>query len=173
MACLYRFVFGMSRCAAVMAAAAMVLMVCIIAWEIMLRWFFSTSTFVTAEFVGYAMMLCITWSLGYALESGQLIRVQILLAHLPKRACDWLAAMAALVVACATLGLTLIYWTRATRAYQRGTVSSSIAAVPVWMIETIMLMGLVIFSIQLFAYALRHMTGHPSPAGVTINSLQE
>jgi len=59
-----------------------------------------------------------------------------------------------------------MYWTRAARAWQRGTVSSSIAAVPTWIPEAIMLTGLAIFTLQLFAYALRHLTGHASPAGV-------
>jgi len=169
----YRLMFGVSRAAAITAAVAMVFMVAIIAWEIVLRWFFSTSTFVTAEFVGYAMMLCIIWSLAYALECGQLIRVQLLLTHLPKRAGDWLTAISALVVACAVLGLMFVYWTRATRAYQRGTVSSSVAAMPLWVVESIMLIGLAVFVAQLFAYALRHITGHPSPAHQLEQSVQE
>lgn len=163
MARFYASVFGVSQLAAIVAAAAMVFMVGIIALEIILRALFSTSTFVAPEFVGYAMMLCVIWSLGYVLESGQLIRVQLLLVHLPPRARDLLTA-AAFLVGCGTLGLALVFWTRAARAYQRGTVSSSVAAVPTWMLETIMLVGLLIFALQLFAHGLRHVTGHPSPA---------
>lgn len=104
MARFYASVFGVSQLAAIVAAAAMVFMVGIIALEIILRALFSTSTFVAPEFVGYAMMLCVIWSLGYVLESGQLIRVQLLLVHLPPRARDLLTAAAAFVVGCGTLG---------------------------------------------------------------------
>ena len=164
MARFYAFVFGVSRLAAVFAAASMVFMVGIIALEIVLRAVFSTSTFVTSEFVGYAMMLCVIWSLGYVLECGQLIRVHLLLAQLPPRARDLLTAAAAFGVGLGTLGLALVFWTRAARAYQRGTVSSSVAAVPTWIPETVMLIGLLVFALQLFAHGLRHVTGHPSPA---------
>jgi len=54
----YRLIFALSRLAAFMAAVAMVCMVGIIALEIILRGLFSTSTFVTAEFVGYGIRLC-------------------------------------------------------------------------------------------------------------------
>ena len=173
MARFYAFAFGVSRLAAVAAAGAMVFMVGIIALEIILRALFSTSTFVTAEFVGYAMMLCVVWSLGYVLESGQLIRVQLLLTHLPPRARNLLTAGAAFAVGLGTVGLALVFWTRAARAYQRGTVSSSIAAVPTWIPETIMLIGLLVFAIQLFALGLRHVTGHPSPAAPVEETLMD
>ncbi len=173
MARFYAFVFGVSRIAAVAAAASMVFMVGIIALEIVLRAVFSTSTFVTSEFVGYAMMLCVLWSLGYVLESGQLIRVQLVLAHVSPRMRDLLTAAAAFAVCCGTLGLALVFWTRAARAYQRGTVSSSIAAVPTWIPETVMLIGLLVFALQLFAHGLRHVTGHPSPAAPVEETLMD
>lgn len=173
MARFYAFVFNLSRLAAVFSAAAVVFMVGIIALEIILRAFFSTSTFMTAEFVGYAMSLCVLWSLGYVLECNQLIRVNLLLANISPRAQELLTAVSAFVVGLGTVGLSIVFWARVTRSYQRGTVSSSVAAVPTWIPESILLIGLALFSLQLFTYALRHLTGHPSPAKLEPKAITE
>lgn len=169
----YALIFGLSRMAAVLAAAALLFMVGIIALEIVLRTIFSTSTFVTSEFVGYAMMICVIWSLGYVLEHSQLIRVNVIMQHLSPRAQDLLTAIAAFVVCAGVSGLAWLYWVRTERAFQRGTVSSSIAAVPTWIPEGIMMVGMVLFAIQLLAHGLRHLTGHPSPAHHDPNALTE
>lgn len=160
----YSFAYAISRAGAVVAAAALIFMVLIIALEIILRGVFSTSTFVMDEFVGYAVSVCVIWSLGYVLENSRLIRVNLLLPHLAPRARDLLTAVSAFVAGAATIALITVFWTRATRAYNRGTVSSSLAEVPTWIPETLMLIGLSIFTLQLFAYGLRNLTGHPSPA---------
>lgn len=160
----YSFSYAISRMGAVVAAAALIFMVLIIALEITLRGVFSTSTFVMDEFVGYGVSVCVIWSLGYVLENSRLIRVNLLLPHLKPKAQDLLTAVSAFVTSAATIALITVFWARATRAYSRGTVSSSLAEVPTWIPETLMLIGLSIFALQLFAYGLRHLTGHPSPA---------
>lgn len=162
---IYKFVFCISQFAAIVAAAALIYMVGHIAVEIIMRGVFASSTFVTYEFVGYAISICIIWSLGYALEHEQLIRVGIVLNRLPERAQEIMTAAAAFVVCAATIGLVTVFWMRASRAYNRGTVSSSIAAIPTWIPEALMLIGLSLFALQLAAYGLRHLTQHPSPLG--------
>ena len=72
-------VFGISKGAAVVSAALLVLMVLHILLEIVLRSFFASSTFVLDEFVGYGVAAMTFLSLGYALETDSLIRVQLLL----------------------------------------------------------------------------------------------
>ncbi len=162
---IYNLVFRISQLAAIMAAAALIYMVGHIAIEIILRGVFASSTFVTHEFVGYAISICIIWSLGYALEHEQLIRVGIVLNRLPERVQEFMTAAAAFVICAATIGLATVFWLRASRAYNRGTISSSIAAVPTWIPEALMLIGLSLFALQLAAYGLRHLTRHPSPLG--------
>lgn len=160
----YRGVFALSRLAAVIAACALVYMVGHIACEIILRSFFATSTFVLDEFVGYAISICVIWSLGYVLEHGDLIRVALVLNRLPGRAQDLMTAAAALVAAAMSAGLAWMFWIRVARAWSRGTVSSSVAAVPTWIPEGAVMLGLAIFSLAALAHGLRHLTGHPSPA---------
>ncbi|WP_051241516.1 TRAP transporter small permease subunit [Stappia stellulata] len=160
----YSGVFLLSRLAAVVAAGAMIYMVGHIAYEIILRSFFATSTFVLDEFVGYGIGVCVIWSLGYVLEHGDLIRVGIVLEHLPARGRALFTAAAALITAAMSAGLAWMFWIRVARAWSRGTVSSSVAAVPTWIPEGAIMVGLCVFSLAALAHGLRHITGHPSPA---------
>jgi TRAP-type C4-dicarboxylate transport system permease small subunit len=164
MARFYSNVFALSRLAAVIAACALVYMVSHIAYEIILRSFFATSTFVLDEFVGYAIGICIIWSLGYVLEHGDLIRVGLVLDRLPERAQQLLTAVSALVACALSVGLAWMFWIRVARAWSRGTVSSSVAAVPTWIPEGAIMVGLGVFALAAFAHGLRHITGHPTPA---------
>lgn len=169
----YSIAYGISCAGAIVSAIALMFMVAMIALEITLRSVFSTSTFVMDEFVGYAVSICVIWSLGYVLENSRLIRVNLLLPHLNPRVADALTALSAFVTAAAAMALISVFWLRATRAYSRGTVSSSLAQVPTWIPETMMIIGLSIFVLQLVAYGLRHLTGHVSPAPAETDLLAE
>lgn len=160
----YASVYAISRAAAVVSALAVAYMLGHIALEIVLRTVFATSTFVLDEFVGYAVFIAVIFSLGYVLEHGDLIRVALVIERLPRRAQDLLTALAAGLSGAGALGLAWMFWLRAARAFSRGTVSTSIAAVPTWIPQGLMLLGLLVFALQLFAYGLRHLTGHPSSA---------
>ncbi|WP_349295498.1 TRAP transporter small permease (plasmid) [Thioclava sp. 'Guangxiensis'] len=160
----YSAIYSISRLAAIIAACALVYMVGHIAYEIVLRSFFETSTFVLDEFVGYAVMICVIWSLGYVLEQGDLIRVGLVTNRLPERVQELMSAVSALVTSAATAGLAWMFWIRVARAYKRGTVSSSVAAVPMWIPESAMTVGLALFALAALSYGLRHITRHPSPA---------
>ncbi|OCX63801.1 hypothetical protein BFP70_11945 [Thioclava sp. SK-1] len=167
MSCFYSGVYLLSRLAAVIAACALVYMVGHIAYEIILRSLFATSTFVLDEFVGYAICICVVWSLGYVMEHGDLIRVGLVLDRLAIRAQDLLTAGAALVASAGSAGLAWMFWIRVARAWSRGTVSSSVAAVPTWIPEGAMMVGLCLFALAALSHGLRHITGHPSPAPQT------
>ena len=163
MALFQTLVFTLSRIAAAVACALLAFMVAIILYEIVLRAVFSTSTFVLSEFVGYAVAGCTFLSLGYALEHGSLVRVNVLLARLQGgwlRAVEFLCASLTLIVMSAMIWF---FWLRVSRHWVRGTTSSSIAEVPMWIPEGLVLAGMGIFWLQLFAYALRQITGTPPP----------
>lgn len=156
-------VFAISRLAAAIAGLALVLMVGHILYEIILRYFFATSTFVLDEFVGYGVAACTFMALGYSLEHGNLIRVNMLLTRLSGVG----LRIAEAGCAALTLGLTSIFvwffWIRVARNFTRGTTSSSIAAVPMWIPEGFVLLGLCVFWLQVFAYLLRQIFDTPPP----------
>ncbi len=152
-------VFALSKLAAVLSAVLLVAMVAHIVIEIVLRSFFSTSTFVLDEFVGYGVAAMTFLSLAYALEEGSLIRVNVVLSRLRGRARRGVEIVSVL----ATLGLTCFvayyFWRDLSRNFTRGAVSESIAEVPLWIPQALVFAGLALFAIQLFAYFLRLASG--------------
>lgn len=173
MARFYLYCYRLSQVGAALACVMLAYMVGHVIYEIVLRAVFHTSTFVVDEFVGYALTGFIFFSLGYALETDALIRVTVLTQHLPERVARWLLALCSFVSVALVVQLADSYWLRAMRAYKRGTVSSTIAAVPAWIPEAVILVGLSLFALQLLAFGLRHITGHPSPATIPLSSPTE
>lgn len=161
------FVFGVSRLAAAVACVLLVGMVVLILYEIVLRALFSTSTFVLSEFVGYAVSACTFLSLGYALEHGSLVRVNSLLAMLRGRALRMVEFLCASLTILLVSAMIWFFWLRVARHWTRGTVSSSIAEVPMWIPEGAVMVALGVFWLQLLAYALRQVTGSPPPVTPT------
>jgi TRAP-type C4-dicarboxylate transport system permease small subunit len=148
-------VFGISKGAAVVSATLLVLMVLHILLEIVLRSFFASSTFVLDEFVGYGVAAMTFLSLGYALETDSLIRVQLLLGRSAPPVRRGLEILAAGLTLALTLFLIAYFWRSFARNWSRGAVSQSIAEVPLWIPEGLVLFGILLFALQLFAHLLR------------------
>ncbi|MBT0963253.1 TRAP transporter small permease [Denitromonas sp. IR12] len=138
----------------------MVLVVALIMVEIVLRGAFATSTFIMDEFVGYGVAAITFLSLGYALESGSLIRVNVLLTHLGngivRRLVEAFCVGTTLALA---VFIAWYFWKSVARSWARGSVSETVAQVPLWIPEGLVLIGLSIFALQLLAYLLRVLTG--------------
>lgn len=157
------FAYSLSRAAAAVACLIVIAMTLHILFEIVLRSAFATSTFVLDEFVGYGVAASTFLALGYALEHGSLIRVGLLIRRLSGKSRRTVEAFCAL----STLWVTslLLYFMGLTtwRSWTRGRVSTSIAEVPTWIPESLVVLGLAVFWIQLLAYILRQFTNQPSP----------
>jgi TRAP-type C4-dicarboxylate transport system permease small subunit len=156
-----RAVAGISRAAAVVSAGLLVLMVLHILLEIVLRSVFAGSTFVLDEFVGYGVAAMTFLSLGYALEQGALIRVQLLLTRSAPPARRGLEIVAAGLTLALSLFLIAYFWKSVSRNWSRGAVSQSIAEVPLWLPEGLVLLGLALFALQLLAYLVRLLSPPP------------
>ena len=139
----------LSDVAAHFAMLAIVLMAVHILIEIVLRAVWSTSTFVMDEFVGYEVAAMTFLGLGAALDHKVLLRVNILL--LPLK--GWTRAIAEIlnaVVALAVFGFVSFFLIRQmVRSYQRGTTSISILEVPIWIPQGLVVLGLLVFYLQL------------------------
>lgn len=160
-------IFAISRIAAALSCVMLVGMVVHILYEIVLRVFFSSSTYVLDEFVGYEVAACTFLALGYSLEHGSLIRVNILLERLSGRARRILDALCAIAALSITSLLIKYYWLNFHRSWTLNRVSSSIAEVPLWIPEAMVLAGMLVFWLQLLAYFLRQLTGAPSPIAIS------
>ncbi|WP_417617475.1 TRAP transporter small permease subunit [Oceanisphaera sp.] len=120
---------------------------------------FGASTFVLDEFVGYAVATLTFLGLGYSLERGALIRVNVLLDRLPERL-HWLPDLAATLLALFSFVTLAWYWGHNVwRSYQRGTVSVTLAETPLWLPESMVLLGMLLLCLTLLARALNLAAG--------------
>jgi TRAP-type C4-dicarboxylate transport system permease small subunit len=127
--------------------------------EIVLRSVFSSSTFVLDEFVGYAVAAMTFLSLGYALNNGSLIRVDLAVGRLTGRPRRW-AELFCLAASFAMAGFCAWWVGRdALRNWTRGSVSESIAEVPLWLPVGAVWLGLILLMLQLLACFLRVAAG--------------
>jgi len=170
---LIRAVDRLSYAAGVVSAILLIGMVLHILLEIVLRSFFSSSTFVLDEFVGYGVAAMTFLSLGYALNEGALIRVNIVLARTAGRSRIALEIFSVAVTLAMTVFIAVYFWRSFTRNWNRGAVSESIAEVPLWIPEGLVLAGMILFAIQLAAYLLRLIAGDRRIVGEDTESLEQ
>lgn len=146
------------------AWCAMVIMgaiVALILTEVILRSFFATSTHITEEYVGYGLGTMIFLGMGHALRQGGLVRVDLLLQRM-NAAVRRVTEIALCLVTLGVMGFVMRYFLiTMTRNFERGTISMTRAATPVWIPEAIMLTGMVIFCFALTIYCLRLLAGSP------------
>ena len=139
--------------AVMIAAALLVYIVGHITVEIAMRGLFSTSTFSMDEFVGYAIGSMTFLSLAHTFRYRKHIRVSILQSFVRGRA----ALAVELLCIAFTFGITLFLaryiWRTLARDFSRGTVSPTLTETPIWLIDGVIFLGLVLFLSQLLASA--------------------
>lgn len=148
-----RLVKRLNQVAGVLSALLILYMAAHILLEIGLR-FFDSSTYVLNEFVGYAVATLTFTGLGFTLERGGLIRVDMLVERLSP---GWRVAVDTLVSSIVLLvfsWLSWYWWLNVARSYQRGISSDSLANTPLWMPEGMVLIGMLIFCLTLLARVL-------------------
>ena len=152
---------------AVLAAVILVLMTGHVILEVFLRGAFSTSTFSLDEYVGYGTASMTFLAAGYALQEGALIRVNILLARLqPNSQARRILEIFAGVMTLLVMGLLHWYFLISLmRNFNRGTVSETVAATPLWIPEAMVTVGITILLLRLSAYLLLICFGGPVNAG--------
>lgn len=155
-----RFSSLIAKMGGVFSAILMAAMTLHVILEISLRAFFDSSTFVLDEFVGYGVAAMTFMTLGYALETNSLIRVNILLVRVHsefgRRLVEVLCALVALMV---SSYIATYFWNSVTRNFTRGVTSETVAEIPLWIPESFVLIGLGVFMIQLLAYILKVISG--------------
>ncbi len=149
---LQRTVATLSTWAAYAAGLVMFGMVIIIMVEITLRTFFNQSTFIMDEFVGYGLAAMTFLGLGYTLRENGLIRMKLLITLLSGAARRVLEVFCVITTLALAVYMTAYFWRSVARNWERESVSASIAEVPLWMPEALLLLGLILFVVQLAAY---------------------
>lgn len=126
--------------------------------EIILR-IFGTSTYVLEEFIGYATSAITFLGLAYSMEKKSLVRVGLVIDRV-KGFWKWLFEISCLIATLFISSMLLyyfvirIFW----RDIKRGTVSGSIAEIPLWIPESIAFFGICLFILQLIVMILLLLT---------------
>ena len=138
------------------SAALIVYMLVHIMIEIVLRAFFDTSTFVLEEFVGYALGAMIFLALAATHTEDRLIRVNLLKNILGPRGREIADAFANLAALAACLLLFGALYNIFTRNWRFGITSSSFAETPLWIPQSLIIVGLGFYILRLAVNVLLH-----------------
>ncbi|MDE0208674.1 MAG: TRAP transporter small permease [Boseongicola sp.] len=165
---------GLSVAGAVAAGIILIVMSCHILAEIVLRTFFSSTTYVLEEMIGYGIATMSFLGLGYALNKGDLIRMNLVLVRLGDTTVRRIVEIICIVGALTFTGIASWYFFKsAVRDYSRGYVSETLSETPLWLPPSIMLLGMIIFILQLLAYLLRVLVGDVSFADERSSGFQD
>ena len=136
--------------AAIWASSLLLVYVVVhISTEIIARSFFALSTHSVDEFVGYAVGAMTFLSLAYTFRNQKHIRVTILQSFVRGQLAV-LVEVLCIVMTFAIMAFLARYVFRTlARDWERGTVSPTLTETPVWIIDSVILLGLVLFMSQL------------------------
>lgn len=135
------------------AALIMVAMTLHILLEIVLRSLFNQSTHVLDEFVGYGIAAMTFLSMAQAISKGVMIRVNLVIGKVQsgKRILELFATATTLVVA---TGIAWLVGRNIVRNIKRDAVSETVAQVPLWIPEAVVLFGLILLIMTLIVRAI-------------------
>ncbi|MCA2012123.1 TRAP transporter small permease [Cereibacter sphaeroides] len=139
----------------VLAQLLIVYMMLHILLEIVLRVFFHTSTYSMQEFVGYALAGMVFLGLGDTFYQRRHVRVGLLISALPPAAQKVLDLICLIATGFVMSWLTSVVWSVFQRDLARGSVSPTVMAVPNWIIDFVILTGLVLFLLQIVTTTIR------------------
>ena len=148
-----------SRYGAYVSAAVCVYMLSHIMLEIFVRAVLGTSTYCMDEFVGYAVGTMTFLAMGYSLETGALIRVNIVIKRLKGVVRQGVELFCGGMTLAAMSLVIWFFWLSVANHYTRGITSATYMDVPSWIPESFFLTGMVVFWFQLVSYMIRVIRG--------------
>jgi len=102
-----------------------------------------------ADFTGFFLAAASFLALAYTLREGGHIRVSLLLHHLPVRVQFYFELWCLTLVGCITIFFTYYMGSLVYESWRYGDMSSGMVAVPIWIPQSMILVGLAVLSIAL------------------------
>lgn len=159
----------LNRAAAIVAAVLLVLMVLLILLEIGLR-FFSLSTYMADALVGRGVAAITFLALGWTLEQGSMIRIQVITSLLSGFWRKAAAVFAILATEALVLWLSWFQFNTTAKLFAQGRTSETYFPIPLWIQQGIFLVGLWLVALTLLVNLLRLLaTGaddHDTPLNI-------
>lgn len=161
-----RVIDGVTRAMLILAGVFVVLLVALVNVEVILRYFFNTSTLISDEYGGYALVWICLLGFSQALRTGQFLSIDALVDSLPLFGKRLSLMLGALVGFAATILLAYTTFELVYSNLRFGTVSIQPSATPLWMPQLILPIGfawLCIVYVQQFVKAARALGGSDHP----------
>ncbi len=160
----------LSAAGAALSGLTFVLMVLLILAEVFLRTFMEKSTLIASEYSGYALATMIYLGLGFTFKEGAHIRITFLGDRL-KGLCRHILEICCTCVAGALCAMSSVFlWDMVVVSQKRGAVAYTVAETPLWIPQAIILVGMVIMTLQVFAYLVYLLVY--GPGAVEANSVK-
>jgi TRAP-type C4-dicarboxylate transport system permease small subunit len=160
-AMLGRIIDNLSKAAAIFSCAILVLMTAMILYEIILRKFFASSTYVLDEFVGYGVAVMTFMSFSLALRDGVFIRVNLVTANVGPKVRRLIEVGSCAVGTALFTFLGYYILKLVIRNFQQGVVSNSLAETPLWIPQGLIFLGVTLLVLQFAALTVRYSLGEP------------
>ncbi|HAS88843.1 MAG TPA: TRAP transporter small permease [Desulfovibrio sp.] len=150
-----RLIEGLSTGGAFLSAAGMLFIVALVVIEIFLRAVLNTSTLVSSEYGGYALVYLILTGLAYTMKEDGLIRINLLTSHFSensKRIADIISGLIGATITAFALNYTIqmVYET-----WDLEMTADTIAETPLWIPQLAIPVGLALLLLQIIAFTAR------------------
>lgn len=149
----------LSRAGAIGAGLILVAMTALVVYEVLLRATYGTSTLVAEEMVGFGLGAFTFLGMGYSLQEGSLIRLNMVLNRLPWNVRLWTLVGGMILTLVVSSFLTYAFWLSMAQKFRGGTLSAGYSQIQLWIPEAIVLVGLVIFTLQAIVESLKIIIG--------------
>jgi TRAP-type C4-dicarboxylate transport system permease small subunit len=149
----------LSTVAAVLAGLVFILMSLLVVTEVVLRSTSGRSTLIATEFSGYALAAMIYLGLGFTFREGAHIRITFLNDRLPAQAQRWLDFVLTILASATIAFAAVAVWEMAKTSYTRGTVAYTVLSTPLYIPQTVVLIGLAVLLVQLTARSFALLVG--------------
>lgn len=143
-----------TRWAALLCGWGLLFVVGLICIEIIARKLFHVSFQGVDEIGGYVMAILTCTGFAYALVTNAHVRVDLLIARLPRTAQAIANISAMVILACITIFIVMRGANVLQETLEFGSVSTSPLQTPLWIPQSLWLAGLVLFALVAIAYAL-------------------
>lgn len=150
-----RFVEKVSDWLARGSAVILGLLTVLILVEIFLWNVFEKTTLVADEYSAYGLAAIIFMGAGYCLKEKGHIRITLILTFLPEKVTRWITFLATVSTTVFAGYLWWYLYKMVNSAYRYNSTSGTLTNTPLWIPQTIMLVGAAGFVLQLAATSLR------------------
>lgn len=153
-----------SGAGALLAGLAVVTMALFILYEVALRYFFDTSSFMLDLVIGHAVQVVIFCGLGYSFTKGVHIRITLFTTHL-NHAVNVVLELALLLLSGAAFSLIGWYLLKdGLKQFSRGAMTDTLISIPVWISNLIIVSGIIIFLLAVFTRFVTVLVTREIPA---------